>query len=149
MKTATLLFIDDDEEDLSFFYQAVKDIDRSIHCFLHKDSQSAMLLLEQDLGLRPDLIFLDLNMPKLSGRHCLSMIKTMARHKNTPVIICTTSSSEKDMDDTWELGASYYMTKPPTVNDWKYEVSEVLSAFLKEEFGNLDVKVPYHAGTDF
>lgn len=139
MKNATLLFIDDDEEDLSFFYQAVKDIDRSIHCFLHKDSESAMLLLEQDLALCPDLIFLDLNMPKLSGKHCLSMIKKMTRHKNTPVIICTTSSSERDMDDTWELGASCYMTKPPTVGDWKYEVGEVLSAFLKEKFGRLTV----------
>ena len=139
MNTTTLLFIDDDEDDLSFFYQAVKEIDRSIHCFLHKDSQSAMQLLEQDLALCPDLIFLDLNMPKMSGRHCLSMIKTMARHKNTPVIICTTSSLEKDMEDTWALGAACYLTKPPTVPDWKYEVSEVLSAFLKEQYGPLGV----------
>ena len=131
MKTTTLLFIDDDEDDLGIFYQAVKEIDRSIHCFLHKDSESAMLLLEQDLVLCPDLIFLDLNMPRLSGKHCLAMIKKMTRHKNTPVIICTTSASEKDMGETWELGAACYLTKPPTVLDWKYEVSEVLSAFLE------------------
>jgi CheY-like chemotaxis protein len=145
MNTTTLLFIDDDEDDLSFFYQAVKDIDRTIHCFLHKDSQSAMRLLEQDTELSPDLIFLDLNMPKLSGKHCLSMIKRMVRHKNTPVIICTTSASEKDMDDTWELGAACYLTKPPTVPDWKYEVSEILSAFLKEKYGQLEVPVEKEA----
>lgn len=139
MNTTTLLFIDDDEDDLSFFYQAVKEIDRTIHCFLHKDSQSAMQLLEQDLALCPDLIFLDLHMPKMCGKHCLSMIKKMARHKNTPVIICTTSASEKDMDDTWDLGAACYLTKPPTVPDWKYEVSEVLSAFLKDQYGPLGV----------
>ncbi|MBV9989615.1 MAG: response regulator [Chitinophagaceae bacterium] len=139
MNTTTLLFIDDDEDDLSFFYQAVKDIDRGIHCFLHKDSQSAMRLLETDTELCPDLIFLDLNMPKLSGKHCLSMIKHMVRHKNTPVIICTTSSSERDMDDTWELGAACYLTKPPTVSDWKYEISEILSAFLKDKYGQLKV----------
>ncbi len=141
MNNTTLLFIDDDEDDLSFFYQAVKDIDRSIHCFLHKDSESAMRLLEQDTALSPDLIFLDLNMPKLSGRHCLSMIKRMARHKNTPVIICTTSTAERDMDDTWQLGAACYLTKPPTVPDWKYELSEVLSAFLKEPYGRLGMRV--------
>ena len=145
MKTTTLLFIDDDEDDLSFFYQAVKEIDRGIHCFLHKDSESAMHLLEQDSALCPDLIFLDLNMPKLSGRHCLSMIKKMARHKNTPVIITTTSSSEKDMDETWELGAACYVTKPPTVPDWKYEISEVLSAFLKENYGQLGVEAESEA----
>lgn len=137
MNNTTLLFIDDDEDDLSFFYQAVKEIDRSIHCFLHKDSQSAMRLLEQDTALSPDLIFLDLHMPKLSGKHCLAMIKRMARHKNTPVIICTGSASEKDMDETWELGASCYLTKPPTVPDWKYELSEVLSAFLKDNYAAL------------
>ena len=131
MKTTTLLFIDDDEDDLGFFYQAVKEIDRSIHCFLHKNSESAMLLLEEDTALCPDLIFLDLNMPKLSGRHCLAMIKKMVRHKHTPVIICTTSASETDMDETWELGAACYLTKPPTVADWKYELSEVLSSFLE------------------
>lgn len=137
MKTTTLLFIDDDEDDLGFFYQAIKEIDRSIHCFLHKDSESAMRLLEQDTVLYPDLIFLDLNMPKLSGKHCLAMIKKMARHKNTPVIICTTSDSKKDMDDTWALGAACYLTKPPTVSDWKYELNEVLSAFLKENYAQV------------
>ena len=131
MIQTTLLFIDDDEDDLGFFYQAIKEIDRNIHCFLHKDSQSALRLLEQDMALRPDIIFLDLNMPKLSGTHCLSMIKQMARHKNTPVIICTTSASESDMDETWNLGAACYLTKPPTLADWKYELNEVLSAFLK------------------
>lgn len=134
MKPITLLFIDDDEDDLSFFYQAIKEIDRNIHCFLHKDSLSAMQLLEQDLALCPDLIFLDLNMPKMSGRHCLTMIKQMARHKNTPVIICTTSAAESDMDETWNLGAACYLTKPPTVPDWKYELNEVLSSFLKETY---------------
>lgn len=134
MKPITLLFIDDDEEDLGFFYQAIKEIDRNIHCFLHKDSESAMQLLEQDLALCPDLIFLDLSMPKLSGKHCLSMIKCMARHKHTPVIICTTFASESDMDETWELGAACYLTKPPTVTDWKYELNEVLSSFLKESY---------------
>ena len=132
MNTTTLLFIDDDEDDLGFFYQAIKEIDRSIHCFLHRDSESAMQLLDQDMALCPDLIFLDLNMPRLSGKHCLSMIKKMARHKNTPVIICTTSDSEKDMNDTWELGAACYLTKPLTVANWKDELSEVLSSFLHE-----------------
>lgn len=134
MAPTTLLFIDNDEDDLAFFYQAIKEIDRNIHCFLHKDSQSAMQLLEQDMALRPDLIFLDLNMPKLSGKHCLTMIKGMARHKNTPVIICTTSASETDKDDTWKLGAACYITKPPTVTDWKYEINEVMSSFLQEKY---------------
>ena len=141
MNTTTLLFIDDDEDDLGFFYQAIKEIDRSIHCFLHRDSESAMRLLDQDMALCPDLIFLDLNMPKLSGKHCLSMIKKMARHKNTPVIICTTSDLEKDMNDTWQLGAACYLTKPPTVADWKDELSEVLSSFLHENYARIcDVK---------
>ena len=134
MIPTTLLFIDDDEDDLGFFYQAIKEIDRNIHCFLHKDSESAMQLLQQDLALCPDLIFLDLNMPRLSGKHCLAMIKQMARHKYTPVIICTTSASQTDMDETWELGATCYLTKPPTVHDWKCELNEVLSAFLKESY---------------
>ena len=134
MTPTTLLIIDDDEDDLGFFYQAIKEIDRNIHCFLHKDSQSAMHLLEQDMALSPDLIFLDLNMPKLSGKHCLAMIKKMARHKNTPVIICTTSASDTDIDETWELGAACYITKPPTVAEWKYELNEVLLSFLKESY---------------
>jgi CheY-like chemotaxis protein len=74
--------------------------------------------------LNPDYIFLDLNMPVLTGRDCLIEIRKLTRFKQTPVLIYTTSSGEKDKEDVIKLGATSFITKPNKVS--------VLTSVLKE-----------------
>lgn len=63
-------------------------------------------------AVRPDLIFLDLNMPRMNGSEFLSAIKADERFKGIPVVVLTTSDVEKDVVSSYQLGAASYLTKP-------------------------------------
>jgi chemotaxis family two-component system response regulator Rcp1 len=69
-------------------------------------------------AVRPDLILLDLNLPKKNGREVLSEIKTDARLRRIPVIILTTSSNEQDVAHTYKNSANCYITKPAELDDF-------------------------------
>ncbi len=128
----TLLFIDQDHHNLSVFYRAVKGIDRSIHCLLQTNSESAIEQLETETNQSPDLIFLDLNMPKICGRDCLKHIRHMVRYRSTPVIICAEPGSEKAIQESQELGASSFLSKPFTVKDLRANLLSMLYLFLRK-----------------
>lgn len=61
---------------------------------------------------RPDLIFIDLNMPRMNGREFLTVVKADERFKSIPVVVLTTSDVEKDIVGSYQLGAASYITKP-------------------------------------
>lgn len=109
------LLVDDDEDDSEIFAMAVSEADSSIDCVFATDAIAALAMLENK-SFVPDFIFLDLNMPLMSGKECLVEIKKRQHLSATPVIIYTTSGSQKDMDETHELGASFFITKPPLVS---------------------------------
>lgn len=86
----------------------------------------------------PDFIFLDLNMPKMYGRTCLAELRKDVRLATIPVIIFTTSSDPKDINEIRKLGASYFLTKPYNLQKLREEIAYVMAKnFLH---GN---KVPY------
>ncbi|MEI7841725.1 MAG: response regulator [Gallionellaceae bacterium] len=74
---------------------------------------------------RPDLILLDLNMPRMTGREFLSLIKRDASFNNIPVVVLTTSNAESDILETRDLGASDYYTKPMDLNQLVETVGEL------------------------
>lgn len=94
-----ILLVDDDVDDRKYFVSAVKEIDATIECVTAKDGQQALELLRNgDLSL-PDYIFLDLRMPRISGKQCLLQIKEDERLKDIPVIIYTTSRELEEAED--------------------------------------------------
>ncbi len=107
----TFMIVDDDSDDCSFFCEAVTEIDAGVQCVVAVNGEDALLKL-REMNTLPDFLFLDLNMPRMSGRQCLTELKKDLRLKDIPVIIFTTSSSQRDIDDTKKLGASYFLTKP-------------------------------------
>jgi len=112
MRDAKFFFIvDDDQDDIDIFIEAVNKVDPSIKCIGVLNGKEAIQKLTATL-LLPDIIFLDLNMPRIDGRQCLSEIKKIEKLNHIPVVIYSTSSYEKDRRDTKELGASYFFTKP-------------------------------------
>ena len=70
----TILNVDDDEEDIEIFCDAVREIDSSIICLVAKSAEEALQILNSDIDL-PAYIFLDINMPKVDGNTCLAQIK--------------------------------------------------------------------------
>jgi CheY-like chemotaxis protein len=115
-KNKVLFIVDDDEDDINLFVEAVNEIDKSMGCFKAKNGEDALARLEE-LEMLPDVIFLDLNMPKMNGRETLERLKSSEKFKNIPVVIYSTSNAEQDKIDTKNLGASDYLTKPDSFTE--------------------------------
>jgi len=109
------------------FIEAVKSIDKSYEVISAFDGQEAMQLLSGRMPAMPDFIFLDLNMPKLNGKLCLQRIKEMQTVNAVPVIIYTTSSMRKDMDETMQMGAARFITKPSSFSALQTALKDVVN----------------------
>lgn len=107
--------VDDDEDDTSLFLEALAHVDSTVVCHTADDCNQALQLLGV-VNKNPEIIFLDINMPGMSGWQCLMKLKEDARHKEIPVIMYSTSSHERDIDIAFDLGALCFFVKP---NDFK------------------------------
>ena len=127
----TCLLVDDDEDDTEFFALAVSEANPHIECFFASDGVEGLNML-QDTSFIPDYIFLDLNMPLLSGKECLVEIRKRPHLMNTPVIIFSTSAAQKDIVDARNLGASSFITKPPLISKLTEKLLEVFESDLRQ-----------------
>lgn len=111
-KNRLFFIVDDDADDQELFMEAVNQVDNSIQCIAASDCEEALDLLKNSKIDIPDVIFLDLNMPRLNGKQCLEELKKQSHLRHIPVIIYSTSSEKRDIDETNRLGAAYFLTKP-------------------------------------
>ncbi|TDE11551.1 response regulator [Dyadobacter psychrotolerans] len=119
------LIVDDDADDREFFREAVAEINSSSVCLMADNGAEALRKLRSGIKHLPDYIFLDLNMHLMDGRKCLVELKKDINLKNIPVIILTTSSAQKDIDETRNLGASDFLTKPSEYQKLRSEIIAV------------------------
>ena len=137
MKTGKrILIADDDADDKELFIEAVKEIDPYIECITAKDGLHALELLRDVTCSPPDLIFLDLRMPRFSGKKCLLEIKKDERLRHIPVIIYTTSREVTESVELKELGAVHFISKPVNPEELYYLISVVLEEQWNE-LGNI------------
>jgi CheY-like chemotaxis protein len=122
-----VLIIDDDPEDSEIFCDAIATISASIKCLGSKSSEDALVLLNQNMDTLPDLIFLDINMPKMDGRECLVEIKKNKHLEHIPVVMYSTSASYKDLDFFKRMNIKF-MEKPSSFDDLVNELREFLSS---------------------
>lgn len=108
----TFFIVDDDLDDQELFIEAVSEVDKSISCISASNCEEALDLLKNRKIDLPDMIFLDLNMPRLNGKQCLAELKRVSELKHIPVIIYSTSSEKRDIEETSRLGAAHFLTKP-------------------------------------
>ena len=128
----SILLVDDDEDDQLLFIDAIGEIDKSIQCRVANDGLEAILSLETK-SPTPDLIFLDLNMPKMNGYQCLAQLKKEAKFREIPVVIYTTSKIESDRERTLKMGARYFLTKPSDFSELIGELTRILKLELKDK----------------
>jgi CheY-like chemotaxis protein len=121
-----IMLADDDEDDKLFFTEAfeVVKIKNSITTF--DDGAQLMDHLNTDTNALPDIVFLDLNMPRKSGLECLKEIRSSERLRELSVAIYSTSSSEQDIEDTFIAGANVYIKKPNDFNKLTKVLSDVV-----------------------
>jgi len=122
-----LFLVDDDEDDHEFFLEAVKEIDSSIKCSFSFDGEKALGKLQKlkDSEL-PDLIILDTNMPKLTGKQILIELKGDPVLKSIPVIMYSTFFASSENEELLKLGAVNYLAKPSKFDDFKTALIKIL-----------------------
>lgn len=121
------MVVDDDADDRHMFCEALHIVDDSVECVAAQDGAEALGLLQAADSHLPDLIFLDLNMPRLNGHQCLSAIKKIGNLLHIPVIIYSTSKQQKDIDEAKSLGAACFITKPNTFDGICQSIAGVLT----------------------
>ena len=128
-KNKHIFLVEDDEDDQQFFVDAVKEIDNSICVNLAFNGADAINKLDNMLML-PDIIFMDINMPKMNGLDCLDNLKKTIRLKNIPVVILTSSGSAEDSAYAIKHKASYFFTKPSRSSLLKGNIADVFKALF-------------------
>ena len=111
-----VLLVEDSPGDVRLTQEAFRDANRSVRLHVASDGVEAMAFLRHQGAHsqvpRPDLILLDLNLPKMDGREVLALIKEDANLQTIPTVILTTSEAEADIARSYELHANCYLTKP-------------------------------------
>lgn len=123
----SVLLVDDDLEDQEIFIDALKEIDHSIQCLCASNSEDVLKVLEGNIASKPDLLFLDLNMPRLNGKQLLAELKRNSRFADIPVVMYSTHFEEKDIAEIGKLGAAHHLIKPSKFS----ELCNSLNAILK------------------
>jgi chemotaxis family two-component system response regulator Rcp1 len=129
-----VLLVEDSPGDVRLTREAFKDAKVHINLHVATDGAKAMVFLNREgehaNAPRPDLILLDLNLPKKDGREVLAEIKESPTLKSIPVVVLTTSSSEADILRSYQLHANCYITKPVGLEGFLTVVRSIDSFWL-------------------
>ncbi len=123
-----VILADDDSSDREVFKEALEElkIKTSIHTL--KDGVHLMEYLSHPDTKSPDILFLDLNMPRKGGIECLKEIREIEKYKNLPIAIYSTSGAQSDMESTFINGANVYIRKPNDFNNLRDVLDKVLKS---------------------
>ena len=135
-----ILLVEDSPGDIRLTQEAFKEGKLVNRLHVVQDGEAAMAFLRREGAyaqvIRPDLILLDLNLPKKDGREVLAEIKADGSLRRIPVVVLTTSQAEQDILEAYELHANCYITKPVNFDQFLRVVRSV------EDFWLTIVKLP-------
>ena len=130
----TILLADDDRDDRYFFDRALKTLPIRTQLVTVENGENLMDYLVKNSNQLPDILFLDLNMPRKNGSECLIEIKSNDKLKQLPVIIYSTSLHENVADVLYKNGAHYYIRKS-NLPELKKILHHVLKLMTEKKFG--------------
>ncbi|MCX7008391.1 MAG: response regulator [Kiritimatiellaeota bacterium] len=135
-----ILLVEDNPGDVRLTREALRDTSISHHLHVVTDGVEAMTFLRHQGNYtgapQPDLILLDLNMPRMDGRRVLALLKKDAKLRRIPVVILSSSQNETDIQSAYELQANCYITKPTDFEQFMGVVKEI------EEFWAVTAELP-------
>lgn len=131
-----VLLVEDSPGDVRLTREAFGEANKSIHLHVAVDGVEAMAFLKNEgthaNAPRPDIILLDLNLPKMDGREVLAHIKEDESLKTIPIVILTTSVAEVDIVKSYQLRANCYLSKPVQLNEFEALVKSINDFWLTE-----------------
>ncbi len=122
-----IILADDDEDDRFFFTHAFSELKINTKVHTYNDGVELMNYLNSDDAVLPQVLFLDLNMPKKNGIECLHEIKSNKKFDDIAIAIYSTSSSEEHIEETFVSGANIYIKKPNDFDTLKKVLSDVVA----------------------
>ena len=138
--TLEILLVEDNPGDVRLTREALKSDGLKNNVSVARDGEEALRMLRKESGHedapRPDLIFLDLNLPKPNGKAVLAEVKQDPELRRIPIVVLTTSGSEQDIRDTYDLHANAYVRKPFNLDDFIADIRAV------EVFWETHVQLP-------
>jgi len=152
-KSLRILLVEDSPSDVRLVREALKDTPVPVQLTVARDGVEATDYLHQtELGLssRPDLVLLDLNLPRKNGREVLAEVKGSPTLKQIPVLVMTSSRSDEDVSQAYSLNANCFITKPGDLEEYQNVVRAIeefwfLTATLPDSF-RYPVLMPMAAG---
>jgi CheY-like chemotaxis protein len=135
-----VLLADDDLDDYTFFKTALSELPVPTNLTAVNDGQQLMELLCDETYELPNVLFLDINMPRQNGFECLSEIKRNERLKDLPVIMFSTSSSRDNMSSAFKNGAHVYIRKPGNFEQLKELIYHALPLATDKLSANSQLK---------
>lgn len=132
MKTLNILLIEDDMIEVMKFNRATNSLQLNHKVTEANNGEDALKILEQKDNL-PDIILLDLNMPKINGIEFLKILKNDERLRYIPTIMLTTSSNKRDLLACFEIGIAGYILKPLKYEDYVSKIEKLLAYWSMNE----------------
>ena len=142
MRSLRILLVEDSPSDVRLIREALKDASVPVQIIVARDGVEATEYLAQSQAgqaLRPDLVLLDLNLPRKDGKEVLAEVKSSPNLRQIPVLVMTSSRSDEDIAQAYSLSANCYITKPGDLQEYVHVVRAIedfwfLTATLPDNF---------------
>lgn len=144
-KQLNILLADDDMDDCKFFREALAELSIATHLTTVNDGQALMNRLSQSNEAIPDVLFLDINMPRKSGSECLSEIRRNTKLKGLPVVMFSTSNAWDVINKLFMTGADVYIHKPSDFTQLKQVIQHALPMAAEKAMLNSPIKYVLNA----
>lgn len=110
MLTKHILLADDDIDDVLLLCETIKQRSPEVEVTMYENGKQVLDNLNRPTA--PDIFIFDLNMPVVDGKECIKAVRKIDKLRYVPIVVYSTSSNEKDIQECMELGADYYIVKP-------------------------------------
>lgn len=129
-QTVHILLVEDNKGDVVLITEALEEANRNLTIQTLSDGEQAINYLGESSGL-PDIILLDINLPRVNGHEVLRFIKSSEKLRKIPVVMLTTSSAEADVTKSYNLHANCFITKPADVYEYNHVVESIEKFWVK------------------
>ncbi len=127
-----IVLADDDKDDCMLFEDALLQLNKDSKLTISSDGQELIEMLKENVPPPPDVIFLDINMPRKNGFECLDAIRSTQEWQDIPVVVFSTTSQPDAIRKMYDGGADYFILKPRQFADLKTLISKILSFNFKK-----------------
>jgi CheY-like chemotaxis protein len=140
LKPLNVVLADDDDDDCLFFKKALEDLKLQTHLTIVPDGEELMNYLSENSKNLPDILFLDLSMPRKNGMECLSEIMQNKDLKDLSIVILSTSNAKESISNTFRIRANVYIHKPGDFPELKQVINHAIPIATDKIFSHKKVK---------